>query len=344
LALSALSSLLLCCGAEFKAGDGSGGGGGDAGRGGSAGNVGAGGSKAGSGGAGGTSHAGRGSTAGSSGSGATGGVATGGVGADGGSGGSQPGVAGTSTGGSNMGGVAGSAGSGGSPPVEPDIPKEGLELWLRADHGVEGGEQVAIWRDGSGHGRDAIQTAVNYRPRLVEGALGGKAALQFDGTDDFLKLAPLSADFAAGVTFFVVLEHSAGDACQTYFEASNGPEIDDLHFGTYQNSLLLEVAADWVNDVSYPLLTDAPQIAVGMLDADALVHLRSNGNGAGEGHAGLPLETTREHVFIGHTLYADCTRLKATVGEMLLYSRAVSDSELLEIEGYLQEKWSCCQP
>ena len=36
--------------------------------------------------------------------------------------------------------------------------------------------------------------------------------------------------------------------------------------------------------------------------------------------------------------------LRASVGEILLYSRPVSDPELLQVERYLQNKWGCCQP
>jgi hypothetical protein len=240
--------------------------------------------------------------------------------------------------------MAGSNGMAGDGPVEPDIPKDGLELWLRADKGIEGGERVATWRDSSSHGRDAIQTASNYRPRLVEGALGGKPAVVFDGEDDFLKLEALSVDFAAGVSIFVAVQQGAVDTCRAYFEASNGPEIDDLHFGTNQGALLFEVSQPWVNDANYPVPIDVPQVAVGLLDTAALVHLRSNGNGAGEGAAEIPLETTREQVFIGKTLYENCGVLKGTIGEVLLYSRQVSDEELLQIEGYLQDKWDCCEP
>lgn len=327
---SAAASLLLSCGNEFKAGDESGSGSsGSAGASATAGKGGAG--SGGSSAKGGSS--GRPSTGGGSGSGGIAGHAA--------SGGAASGNGG-SAGSTDMAGSNGVAGDG---PVEPDIPKDGLELWLRADQGIEGdGGRVATWRDSSSHGRDAIQTASNYRPRLVEGALSGKPAVVFDGEDDFLKLEPLSVDFAAGVSIFVALEQGAVDTCQAYFEASNGPEIDDLHFGTYRDALLFEVSDPYVNDLNYPVLVDAPQVAVGLLDSAALVHLRSNGNGAGEGAAEIPLETIREQVFIGKTLYANCGILKGTIGEILLYSRQVSDEELLQIEGYLQEKWDCCEP
>ncbi len=332
---SAAATLLLSCGEEFKAGDDAGGG--SSGSAGALATAGKGGGSAGSGGTnkGGSSNAGGSSTAGSSGSG-SGGAA--GHGASGGTASGTGGSAGSAA-------TAGSAGAGGDGPVEPDIPKDGLELWLRADKGIEGdGGRVTTWRDSSSHGRDASQTASNYRPRLVEGALGGKPAVVFDGEDDFLKLEALSVDFSAGVSIFVAIQQAAVDTCQSYFEASNGPEIDDLHFGTYRNALLFEVSSPYVNDVNYPLLVDAPQVAVGLLDTASLVHLRSNGNGAGEGAAEIPLETIREQVFIGKTLYADCGILKGTIGEILLYSRQVNDEELLQIEGYLQDKWDCCRP
>lgn len=326
-ALVAVALAPLSCGEVFKAGDGSGG-------------------KSGSAATAGKSGDGAAPSAGGSGDDAGAGPSDAGQPSGGTAGGSLPSAgASGSAGGDTAGGSAGSGGSAGGGGSEPAIPKLGLELWLRADQGVETvGAGVSIWRDGSGHGRDATQIAGSYRPKLVGDAFSGKPALVFDGDDDFLKLAPLTVDFAAGVSIFVALEQSTLESCQSYFEASNGSETDDLHFGAYRNALLFEVAAPYVNDISYPLLVDAPQVAVGILDEDALVHMRSNGDGAGEGAAGIPIATTREQVFIGRTLYEGCELLQANVGEILLYSRALSDAELLQVEGYLQDKWGCCQP
>jgi hypothetical protein len=149
-------------------------------------------------------------------------------------------------------------------------------------------------------------------------------------------------DFGAGVSVFVALQLQAVTACEGFFEASNGSEIDDLHFGEWQNSLLFEVKDQYLNDTKYPLAFDTPQVAVVIQDVSAMAHVRSNSNGVGDGGVALPAVTDRPQVFIGKSLYADCGTFKGTIGEVLLYSRGVNDAELLQIEGYLQDKWACC--
>lgn len=235
---------------------------------------------------------------------------------------------------------------GGTEPIDepPPIPLEGLELWFRADDGVnESGGSVSIWKDGSEHARDALQTESGRRPKLVEGALAGKPALVFDGVDDFLELPPLDADISQGVSMFIAFQQDAIGTCGAWFEASNGREIQELHFGDWQNSVIYEIAESWFNDTNYPLLLGEPQVTGAIQHADQLVKLRSNGSGAGQGMVKLsPPDMKRDYVYIAKTLYTDCSYFKGSIGEILLYSRSVTPAEMLEIEGYLQSKWSCC--
>jgi hypothetical protein len=279
----------------------------------------------------------------------------------GGKAGSDGGRGGMTAGGSESGGVAGdvmggspplagkpplggAAGVGGGPVVVEPIPQEGLELWFRVDHGVmtEDDGAVAEWQDGSPHLRHALQTAVNYRPRLQAAALGDKPGILFDGEDDYLKLPTLDADLSSGLSIFLVMQKEGEDYCAGYFEASNASEVDDVHLGEWNNSLNFEVEQQYLNDTSFPLLHDLPQIAVAVQRPNQEVQVRSNSQGVGEGPINLPPQVMmRGEVFIGNTLY-DCPTFRGRMGELLLYSRAVSDEELLEIESYLQQKWGCC--
>jgi len=253
----------------------------------------------------------------------------------GGSGGALGGSGGT---------LGGSGGSGGAVVVEPPpVPVDGLELWFSADQGVtQSAGVVSTWKDLSGKHRDALQTGVNVRPKLVADALAGKSAIVFDGSDDYLKLPALDIDFTSGLSIFVVAQQPSVSTCEGYFEASNDAEIDDLHFGFWQGSLLFEVNDNWVNDTNYPALLNAPQVAVVIQDAQAFAHVRSNSNDVGSGHVNLPPQVSRAQAFLGKSLYIDCTTFKGAIGEVLVYSRPVSDAELLQIEGYLQSKWMCC--
>jgi hypothetical protein len=289
----------------------------------------------------------------SGGSSATAGGKSGGAG---GRGGASPSLGGDSGDGGELidPGLGGSAGLGGLPPIggvageggvpEPvPISEEGLELWLRADQGVvlDGGV-VASWQDSSQHQRNAGQTAGNYRPKLTENGLGNLRAVVFDGEDDYLKLPPLDADFSGGVSVFAMTYQGAAAECEAIFEACNGREVDDLHLGSWKASSLYEVGANYAHAIDYPIVFDQPQLLAAVHQANGLVRLRRNSNGLIEGMFELSPVVTRNEVFIGRTLYQGCAPFSGAVAELLVYSRAVSDDELVEIETYLQKKWGCC--
>lgn len=280
---------------------------------------------------------------------------SGGSGGRAGSGGSAPDLGGkggteTTVGGSLP--IAAMGGEGGDAPVDmpPPIPVDGLELWFDASRGVgQVNGIVSKWADQSGHHRDALQTAANLRPKLVDGALAGKPAVVFDGDaiegGDHLKLPTLDADFSKGVSIFVAAqqpEEPDTTACQGFFEASNGSEVDDIHLGTYQKSLIFEVYNNWINDTNFPLLVDKPEVLAAVLGPSKTAELRRNSNSVGSGPIELPVVISRTEVFLGRTLYKECTTLKGTLGEVIVYSRAVSDDELIGIESYLQTRWGCC--
>jgi hypothetical protein len=291
-----------------------------------------------------------------------GGKSSAGAGMNGGSGGRNGGSGGTSPNDGGKGGtdttvggslpiaaMGGEGGDGGVPVVVvPNIPSDGLELWFDASRGVgQVNGIVSTWADQSGHHRDALQTANNLRPRLVADALAGKPAIVFDGAvdGDYLKLPTLDVDFAKGVSIFVAAQQAAQPdvtPCEGFFEASNGSEIDDIHVGTWQKSLIFEVYQDYINDTNFPLLFDEPQLIAAILAPSHIAQVRRNSNGVGSGQLELPVKIARTEVFLGRTLYGDCAPLKGVIGEVILYSRAVTDPELIQIESYLQKRWGCC--
>lgn len=245
-------------------------------------------------------------------------------------------------GGTGMGGIAPiSGGAGGAAPVK--IPERDLVLWLRADEGVSHtGGVVTRWTDSSAFHVEATQTATNYRPLLVPNALGGKAAVVFDGVDDYLKLPPLDVDFSAGASIVYAGAQAAAKECEAVFEASNGDEVDDLHLGRWKGSALYEVSANFLHAANYPFVPGEPEVLMGIQQASGLASLRRNTFGLGEGDFATPAVTSRANVFVGRTLYQNCTPFSGAIGELLVYNRALDDTEIVELEGYLQQKWNCC--
>jgi hypothetical protein len=240
--------------------------------------------------------------------------------------------------------LGGSGGAGGSGAVAaPPVPTAGLEVWLDADAGItQANGVVSGWKDSSGHSRNALQTASNYRPTLVSDALSGKPAVVFDGVDDYLKLPALTLDFSAGFSAFIALQQDDTDVCDAFFEASNGPEIDDLHVGIWEGSMQYEVGDPFLHATDYQLDFGTPELLSVVQQPSGPVQARRNANGLGEGDFPVPGSMRREQAFIGHSLYRDCGSFKGRIGELLIYSRAVSDEELVDIESYLQTKWGCC--
>ena len=103
-----------------------------------------------------------------------------------------------------------------------EIPTAGLQLWLRADSGVDtlNGSTVSRWHDQSGNGNDAIQANASRQPLLVASALNGKPVLRFDGVND--KLGFTGTTHMTQFSLFLVINNHAG---------SSGNEGNVITFG-----------------------------------------------------------------------------------------------------------------
>ena len=123
------------------------------------------------------------------------------------------------------------------PWADPDLPKiEGLRLWLDASRlvatagGENGrnsavGETVAIFKDASGVGNDAIQLDETSQPKLLRmganevpaGTLetaDTRRVLRFDGKDDHLRIAEFNQKFNSLTIFIVAAPQSNSGAIE----------------------------------------------------------------------------------------------------------------------------------
>jgi hypothetical protein len=317
---AAYASVLSCQGAEFSAGDG-----GDSGSGGAGGQVSGAAGKQGD--PGGSDAGGK-----SGGSGGTpnpmGGATNAGTGGD-----VDPGGAGEPT------------GTGGQPPVMPPISKDGLLYWFAADAGVTQEQGVAKWANQANSAHNAIQLLPDLQPTLSQSAGAPHPFLEFDGQDDYLELPELNIDWSAGLSLFVVAGSMTHEGCSGYIELSQGPEINDLHFGIHNHKLQYELVDETLTapEGAVPLgELSLTEVHHGGAPDMAPVELRINGAQAGSRVLPLPAEVLRVSNFLGRTLYASCQHFSGAMGELILYSRRVTADERGEIEQYLMSKWQCC--
>ena len=219
-----------------------------------------------------------------------------------------------------------------------NLPRRGLLLWLRSDRGVTNTDgYVSLWADQSGHNFDATQDDPNFRPTQVVGGIAGHPAVHFDGSDDFLNLPTLTADFAAGLTIFAVVNEQTPASYNSIVEFSNGSETDDIDFGEYQDNLAYEVAD---NSTTGNSLTYGVAQLVGVVHrADTTLVLRSNGQNAGAAQFALPDSTAREQNFVGKSLYGDSATFPGLLAELLVYGRALNEVEVQAVETELKGRW-----
>jgi len=218
------------------------------------------------------------------------------------------------------------------------LPRTGLLLWLRSDRGVTNTDgYVSLWADQSGNKFDATQDDPNFRPTQVVGGIAGHPAVHFDGSDDFLNLPTINADFSPGLAIFAVINEQTPASYNSVVEFSNGSETDDIDFGEYQDNLAYEVAD---NSTTGSSLTYGAAQLVGVVHrADTTLVLRSNGQSAGAAQFALPATTAREQNFVGKSLYADSVAFPGLLAELLVYGRALNEVEVQTVETELKERW-----
>ena len=111
-----------------------------------------------------------------------------------------------------------------------------LGFWLKAEHisGLESGDPVDVWPDGSGRGHDAVQPEPVNRPIWIDDAVGGQAVVRFDGDDDVLSARSLS--IGSETTVFFVAKNAQqttdGSVHRGLLTADNNPyRIDGNGYG-----------------------------------------------------------------------------------------------------------------
>jgi hypothetical protein len=286
---------------------------------------------------------------GSGGSGGTGASTTGGNGgnaggSNGGTGaGGSGGVTGGGTGGQSGGGTGGTptdggGGSGGG----PQIPTNGLVLWLRADQGAPAAGPVATWSDQSGNGNDATQPSAALRPNVVTNSMNGLPTVQFDGANDWMILPAGFGDWTQGMSLYIVSAPAPAvlDECYNWLQLSNGDEVDDMGFWHANGGAGYEVADNYVGTSENLLVSDAPNLI-------AFVESGLNVSGYVNASAPVvndtlapPVNVPRSDNFLGSGHY--CGYFQGLMAEVLLYNRALSSAETVNVITHLTNKWGCC--
>lgn len=244
-------------------------------------------------------------------------------------------------------------------PAAPDT-LAGLQLWLRSDSDIAYDATAAVsqWRDQSGNANHAVQSAAARRPQLVRGAIAGKPAVRFDGADDYLAIEQLNyaaAGVIDGLTLFALLRTTTPQTqalvsfdrnAYWSLELTGGANAGRVRWST-------QPQAGGGHDLDSPgALADGrwrlvcgrfaagatatKQLFIdGVLVAEANAHPGQNaGSGVTRfGFVGAPSQAATFDGPIGAGLF------RGEIAEIVLYDRALSDSERDRVEHYFAEKY-----
>jgi glucose/arabinose dehydrogenase len=213
---------------------------------------------------------------------------------------------------------------------------DGLALHLRADNGVGlSGSDVVTWADQSGLDNDL--SVAGGAPQWVANAFGQLPAVRFDGLDDALGLASpsgLSVGAADRSVFLVAEYRSTGWGGFAYGTAAANQAFG---VGVAPDGFL--TVRGFLNPLEF--VSSAPGTGAGLLvqsatvSAGALRHYRDGILIDSRTHA---FNTAASLLRLGSSL-DEADHVDMDVAELLVYNRALSETERQTVEDYLQIKY-----
>lgn len=212
----------------------------------------------------------------------------------------------------------------------------GLNVWFRADAGLttDSSGGISSWINQANTATSATQTTAAKRPILSGASANGKPAVRFDGVDDTL---------ATNIT-------SSAAAEQTIIVVAKGQNYQSMV--RFQNAATPYIVYPWGNK-NYIISSDnnGAGIASGLVDNEWNIGVARYKSGTASGMqtfrngkliaqrtsaaATLPSAPLTIGAYLGSSEFA-----KADIAEILVYNRALTESERQGVEQYLSQKYS----
>ena len=221
-----------------------------------------------------------------------------------------------------------------------------LELWLRADRGVDCDDQgrVIVWRDGANPERvpadahHASQANPGRRPALVAVAAGGKPAVRFNGQGAFLQLAGQVVRSQQFSLFAVVtdLGKSGHREVISNWNSRNGNSTTSLFLGTTGSGRVR------FSDAFHPAgVVQNPQQAFVITAVNAsreAVTFQNAGLLARQDQA-LPARVLNSPYVMGTQGNINGEYWHGDIAELLVFDRALPPTEREQVWGYLASRY-----
>lgn len=196
--------------------------------------------------------------------------------------------------------------------------------------------------DKSGNSLTASEAVGANQPLLVANARNGLSAADFDGTNDKLTTASIAADLTQFTAFMVLRPDTAGplglgrmwtrnDVARSAGMASNALRV------WLTASVLVDTASSTLPNGSWAYVRTAWNGSVLSNSLSAAVNGVSATGPASDFSA--PASVANTPLCIGNRSSDGARGFDGLMGEFLIYSRALTVSEIAEVENAIKSKW-----
>jgi len=219
---------------------------------------------------------------------------------------------------------------------------DGLVLWLDAGEGITHGSGVSMWKDQSGNNNHATQVDTNMQPNYEVDVLNDLPVVRFDDYDYLEAPDDDSLDIVDAITIFTVT--CPGSNVTQCIIAKDGLVTNyrswNWHISETPGSSM-RMRLNGVNPVYVDGSTDLKEtwhLGTGRYDG-AIMELWFDGELESFKGASGTITATEEPVRIG--LFSNGKYpFNGDIAEILVYNRALSDSEREMVENYLNAKYN----
>jgi len=226
----------------------------------------------------------------------------------------------------------------------------GLQLHLKADSlsdTLSNNEEVEIWTDSSGNGRNVNQTNASKRPKYRR-LNRFDSYVQFDGVDDFLTVAYSPFLNSEEFTLVVACKNSDSTGVQPVITSTDASSVGyslAVNRGSTVGRFQWQApASNTLNtDSSISVKNDIHIFSVTMEDTDSPSDAESD---AVTFYVdGVPAETTSTdfapNTSVSFDIGKDASNFfQGAIFEIAFYNRVLTSSELESVEGYLARKYN----
>ena len=228
----------------------------------------------------------------------------------------------------------------------PEDLSGGLALWYDADDAstfsYSSGSVVSQWNDKSGNSRHATQGTVANQPTRTASLMNSRAGVVFNGTSSFLNY---TGSFLANTNYTIAAAGArTSNKSGNYFMAgSTQTTNNNLHLGWVSDTSFSH--RQYGNDYNMTVAgysSTATQLSVFQHSSTAGKNTWVDGGTSLLAASGSSASTTPLAAYAGSTLgywSQSPSYFAGRIGEIVIATSALSDSDRQKVEGYLAWEW-----